>query len=270
MSTTAGTNGGWPAAPLGVVAAIDHGPATRPVLAVARRLARCFGSRVTAVHVEEDAARCRAARDLADAHGVELLVLAGDPTDVLERLAHRPDVEVVVLGAHDLATAHHRLGHVADALVHRPPVPPIVLVPAAHEVADRPTGRVLLPLDTDAGCAAASEAVADRFRSAGCEVVGLHVFEPGTVPAFLDHPGHGTTTWRREFARRHGMADVELRRGAPARRILETAREQDADLVVLAWSCVMQDRRGEVVTGVLTGAEVPVLLVPVAAREDVA
>lgn len=250
--------------PRGVVAALDERAAAHPVLEVARTLAACTERPVTAVHVEEDVASREAVERLAARAGVELVVLQGDPLDVLAAVAAAPDVDVLVVGARGLPATREAVGHIAGALVRAGARAPLLLVPPQHHPGGRPRPRVLAPLDTDQRCAEASEAVVGVLRRAGCEVVGVHVFETASVPAFLDHPGHGARTWRGEFARRHGLPDVELRSGAPASRILQTAREHDVDLVVLSWSGVLDDRHGRVVGHVLAGSEVPVLLVPVA------
>ena len=74
--------------------------------------------------------------------------------------------------------------------------------------------------------------------------------------------GESVMAGLRDFARRHGIVEMELRRGRPARMILETARERDVDMVLLAWSRVLDDVHGAVVYEVLAGAEVPVMLIP--------
>ncbi len=267
-ATTSGTETPTPSVePRGVVAAVDHGLATQPVLAAAACLAGCLDRPVTAVHVEEDASRRRAAEDLSAVAGVAVATLAGDPADALVDVASLADVDVLVVGARGLPGSRHRLGHVTTAVLARAGVPVLVVPPGTCAPGDR-THRVLVPLDTDARCAAASRVVADRLAASGCEIVGLHVFESDTVPRFLDHPGHGTTSWRGEFARRHGLANLRLRAGTPARRIAEQVVAEDADLVLLAWSGVLADRHGEVVRQVLSEAEVPVLVVPVGAPDE--
>lgn len=249
--------------PEGVVAAVDHRVAAAPVLRVARRLGACLDRPVTVVHVEEDPARRAAATAQAAHAGLPITVLSGVVGDALAQAVAEGDVDVLVLGAAGSRSSRTRLGHVADALVHQAPQLPLLLVPPTGDVRDRPIQRVLRPLDRDVRATRASAPFAERFRSAGCEVTGLHVVEDRTVPTQLDHPGHGTTSWRGEFARRHGMADVELRRGTPGRRIVEAAQDQDVDLVLLAWSRVLDERRGQVVAQVLADCEVPVLVVPV-------
>ena len=267
-ATPSGTETATPSVePRGVVAAVDHGLATRPVLAAAACLAACLDRPVTAVHVEEDAPRRQAAEDLTAVSGVAVATVTGDPAEALTAVARAPAVEVLVVGARGMPGSRHQMGHVTTAVLQRARVPVLVVPPGACELGAR-THRVLVPLDTDARCAAASRAAAERLEARGCEIVGLHVFEPDTVPRFLDHPGHGTTSWRGEFARRHGLADLRLRSGTPGRRIVEQVVAEDADLVLLAWSGVLADRHGEVVRQVLSETEVPVLVVPAGVPDE--
>lgn len=268
-ATPSGTETPTPPVELrGVVAAVDHALATRPVLAAAACLAACLDRPLTAVHVEQDASRRRAAEDLSAEAGIAVATLPGDPAEALAAVASLADVDVLVVGARGLPSSRHRLGRVTTAVLAQAGVPVLVVPPGTCAPRGDRTHRVLVPLDTDARCAAASRAVAERLQASGCEIVGLHVFEPDTVPRFLDHPGHGTTSWRGEFARRHGLADLRLRAGTPARRIAEQVVAEDADLVLLAWSGVLADRHGEVVRQVLSEAEVPVLVVPAAAPDE--
>lgn len=250
----------------GVVAAIDHQTAALPVLVAARDLAGLFDLPVSAIHVEESAASRQAVEQLASRADVVVATATGDPRRVLASMAANPDVDVLVVGTRGLTSARSSLGHVASQLVRTAASTPLVLVPPTERLPDEPIQRVLEPLDTDVGCAAATEPIVERLRTAGCEVIGLHVFEASTVPSFLDHAGHGAASWRGEFARRHGLPDVEVRRGAPGRMIVEMARDRDVDLVVLGWSCVMDDHHGQVVAQVLAGAEVPVMLIPTDTR----
>lgn len=251
-----------PVMPAGaVVAAVDVSPAALPVLQTARQLAARLGRPVRAVHVAEEGEAPGDMRELAAQAQVELVVVPGRPIDVLTSFATVEDVEVIVVGARALPAARHAMGHLSTSMLSSVTTAAVFVPPDAPS-ADRPIRRVLTPLDDDPRCGAAVEPVVRDLRAAGCEVIGLHVFESHTVPQFLDHPGHGTATWRDEFARRHGIAEMELRRGPPARMILATARDRDVDLVLLAWSRVLDDVHGAVVYDVLAGAEVPVMLIP--------
>ena len=268
-ATPSGTETATPSVePRGVVAAVDHGLATRPVLAAAACLAACLDRPVTAVHVEEDAPRRQAAEDLTAVSGVAVATVDRGPGRGADRRGAGPGRRGARrrgAGPAGVATpdgpCHHR----------RPAACPRARAgraPRRLRAGGRRTHRVLVPLDTDARCAAASRAAAERLEARGCEIVGLHVFEPDTVPRFLDHPGHGTTSWRGEFARRHGLADLRLRSGTPGRRIVEQVVAEDADLVLLAWSGVLADRHGEVVRQVLSETEVPVLVVPAGVPDE--
>lgn len=244
----------------GVVAAMDAWCATS-VLATARQLAVVLDLPVVGVHVD-DGRGVPAAVEHADRSGAEVVVLPGDPVAVLRELACDDAVEVLVLGTRGLDADRRPLGSVTDVVVRGRCPTPLLVVPPCDRPVDRPLRRVLAPLDVDDRETAVAVRMLDRLRRGGCDVVGLHVFDLASVPAFLDHPGHGTTSWRSEFARRHDVEHLELRRGSPGRRIVEAAHELKVDLVVLAWSGVLDDRHGHVVAQVLAGVEVPVMLLP--------
>jgi nucleotide-binding universal stress UspA family protein len=250
----------------GVVAAIDHQTSALPVLVAARGLAGLLDLPVSAIHVEESATSRRAVEELATHSDVVVRTVTGDPRSILASVAANPDVAVLVVGTRGLASARSSMGHVASHLVRAATSTPILLVPPTERLSDEPIHRVLEPLDTDADCAAATEPIIERLRTAGCDVIGLHVFEASTIPSFLDHAGYGADSWKEEFARRHGLPDVEVRRGAPGRRIVEMARDRQVDLVVLGWSRVMDNDHGQVVAQVLAGTEVPVMLIPTGTR----
>lgn len=244
-----------------VVAAVDVSTAALPVLQTARHLAVRLGRPVRAVHVEERGEAPQFLQELVAQAGIDLVVLQGEPLPMLASFATAREVAVLVVGARALPAARHAMGHLSAGMLSSVTTA-AVFVPPDDRSRDRPITRVLTPLDDDPRCGAAVEPFVRDLRAAGSEVIGLHVFETRTVPSFLDHPGHGTASWRDEFARRHGIAEMELRRGPPARMILETARERDVDLVLLAWSRVLDDVHGAVIYEVLAGAEVPVMVIP--------
>jgi hypothetical protein len=60
---------------------------------------------------------------------------------------------------------------------------------------------------------------------------------------------------------------LEVRVGDAARTVGEVARELDVDLVALAWHRDLADGHGRLVRTLLVEADVPVLLLPITARE---
>ena len=92
--------------------------------------------------------------------------------------------------------------------------------------------------------------------------------QPGSLPAprMIDHDCYDWSDWREEFVRRFcrisGMlVRMELASGAPEQSILKVARQIRADLLVLAWSGVLEANRARTVRFVCAAAPCPVLLV---------
>jgi hypothetical protein len=83
----------------------------------------------------------------------------------------------------------------------------------------------------------------------------------------IDHQGSDWSDWREEFDRRFGrispgmLVSVELASGAREESILTMARELGADLLILAWSGVLEDNRARTVRSLCALAPCPVLLV---------
>ena len=70
-------------------------------------------------------------------------------------------------------------------------------------------------------------------------------------------PPHELEAWTQEFvARRSGVGD-------PARRVVELARECDADLIAVTWSRSLSAGHGAVAREALERGTMPSLLVPV-------
>lgn len=137
---------------------------------------------------------------------------------------------------------------------------PVVLVPPG--VRSR-IERVLAPLD---GSPEAAAAMGDASRYASDDLLVLHVFEPQAVPRFWDQAAHAGTAWGEEFLARwceRSDARLALRDGIPADRVVEVARDEQADLIVLGWSRRLDRDRAATVRQTVAAAHVPVLLVPV-------
>jgi hypothetical protein len=138
-----------------------------------------------------------------------------------------------------------------------------------------PTGltHVLVPHDATPATAAVLATVGAPLWS-HAEIIVLHVAaagtmsQPGSLPAprMIDHDCYDWSDWREEFVRRFcrisGMlVRMELASGAPEQSILTVARQIRADLLVLAWSGVLEANRARTVRSVCAVAPCPVLLV---------
>jgi Universal stress protein family len=151
----------------------------------------------------------------------------------------------------------------------------VLFVPAGSRLPSCLT-HVLVPHDaTPATSAVLATVLGDTSRWSQAEIVMLHVAaaelpsQPGSLPAprMIDHQGSDWSDWREEFDRRFGrispgmLVSVELASGAREESILTMARELGADLLILAWSGVLEDNRARTVRSLCALAPCPVLLV---------
>jgi nucleotide-binding universal stress UspA family protein len=246
-----------------VVAAIDGGLATRPVLACARTMGRALHADVLAVHVRTDGVLTQ--RTFAARAGLPLRVLPGPVAERLVETGTAPDVAALVIGARGLAFDPRALGRTATAVATRVSRPVVVVPPHA----DPPTEfkRVLVPLDGTAASSAAIRSLIELTPGRDLDLVVLHVVGPDSVPSFVDQPQHWPAAWAREFAARHcpfGVDGVDLlmRVGRPERLVADAAREFGCDLIALGWSQDLAEGHAEVVRETLRRSPLPVVLMP--------
>ncbi|MTV25380.1 universal stress protein [Nitriliruptoraceae bacterium ZYF776] len=257
QDTTGRTADGGPGQ---VLAALEPGPGFAPTSAAARTMASLFGTEVRGCHVVRppgDAAAVTEAAAMTARAGFPVAVEEGPVVATLAAVSAEPRVALGVVGAGDRPG---RLGHVAAGVAEATPAP-LLVVPVGAEVGGgREVRRALVALDGDPRSTAAVRDTADRLAARGVEVVLLHVFDPRRPPRF-DTGGHGLAAWREEFLRRHGPAsDVALRSGDPGTEVAASARQEDADLLVLSWEQQPRPGHAEVVRAALLNPKVPVLL----------
>jgi nucleotide-binding universal stress UspA family protein len=244
-----------------VLSTVDAHATDVRVVEVAARLAEVLGADLDILHVRESA-------DDEDAvverfGGRTVRCEAGDPSArIVEAASHR-DVEVIVVGARNVADKSRPLGHIARNVLEHADRPVVVVPPADG---DRPFDlrRVLLPLEGSEPSSSSVAAVAARLEEGGVDIIPIHVFDMVTAPSFWDHAGHASDSYAASFAERWSPtpAIVRLRRGAAGPTIVDVAREEDVDLIVLGWSQRLSAGRAEVVRTALRDAGVSVLLVP--------
>jgi nucleotide-binding universal stress UspA family protein len=135
-------------------------------------------------------------------------------------------------------------------------------------------GRIMVPTDFSVS-AERAWALAQRLaRATGSELVLVHV-GPGSASALAreDHASEAARKWAAEEledcagkARAQGLGvRVALRTGVPYREIVALAREEDADLIIVATrgrGGIDRARPGRVADQVVRGAPCPVLTVP--------
>ena len=245
-----------------VLAAIDTSPCARSVLDTAQSIASLFDGTAVALHITENDGD--AARELARDAGIDLEEAAGSPFEAIAAAAAAPDVAALVIGAPRTDSGRQPAGHTVLDVIARVRKP-IVVVPSG-ETPRAQLGRVLVPLEGTMESSQAIEqalALADR---ADLEIVVLHVHTPQAVPAFQDQPHHAISAWQHEFAARyvqqHRGAKIIEHVGAAADRVVPTAHDVDADLIVLAWNQDLTAGRARVIRETLAQSSIPVLLFP--------
>lgn len=255
-----------------LLAAIDDSPAAARVLGAATALAAVLGGTVEALHV--DGGERRTAVGVAEQAGTALRVVDGEPATEILRAATEPGVDLVVIGSRRHSAGARPTGHVTRTVLQQIDRPVLVVPPDAPTPDPRaPYRRALFPFE---GTKESSGSVTDalhRLAEAGVELVGVHVFNAETAPAFWDQTGHAETSWASEFASRWcagSDVDLHLRRGAAPESIVELAATEDIDLIVLTWSQDMTAGRAAVVQTALGQSHVPVLLVPTRAPSTAA
>lgn len=209
----------------------------------------------------------------------------GDVAETLVRYCSYNDVDLVVMATHGRGALRRAwLGSVADALVRRTRVPVLLIRSSIDGEATSRPGRfrhLLVPVDGSD----ASRTVMDRAAElASGDLARLTLLRVLPPPVLLDAPysvvSVESAEWpeRRESA--HGALDADAERlrsrgldtdavvtvGAqPASTILEFARENDVDLIVMGtrgkrgWERLLL---GSVAERVIHHATTPVLLFP--------
>jgi len=241
-----------------VLAAVDATPAAGPVLQTATRLARLLEANTLAIHVGHDPGP---AREVAEELGASMIVVRGEPDDEIVRAGERPDVVLVVLALSGPPSSH-AAGHTAQAVATRLSKP-VLVVPSG--IAPRATlTRVLFPLDGNRGVSAALRPLIAAYVAVGFEVIALHVFQPDTVPRFLDRP-EDINLWREEFVAEH-CAELGIRLvtrpGPTTASLLDVAITEDVDIIAMGWHQDLSSQHAAVVRRVLTRADRPVALIP--------
>ncbi len=243
-----------------ILAAVDNSAAARPVLAVCRATASALGCAAEAVHVVEDGDQTAIAS--AEAGGVPLELLSGDPIEQLLLAGADPDVAVLVLGARDTVGGPRPAGHLAMAVAERTDTA-VVLVPPEAEPPGTFT-RILVAMEGSRGKAHALERMVALATEASLEIVVMHVDEE--VPRFTDQVQHETLAYGREYLSRHlhgaGEIRLELRLGLPANEVLGAIGPLRSEIVAVGWPHGDDPGRGSVAREIVGHSPVPILLVP--------
>ncbi|HEY5108798.1 MAG TPA: universal stress protein [Acidimicrobiales bacterium] len=244
-----------------VLAAIDNSAATRPVLIMGQAMATALGADLEVVHVVEDG--YETASSAAEATGLALHPLVGDPVVELVSAVADPDVVAIVLGMRDQPGGPRPAGHLVLSIAGHTDKP-VIVVPPEAEPAPILT-RVLVAMEGSPGKARALKRTIELSADAGLQVSVVHVDEE--VPSFTDQIQHETAAYAQEFFDRFvpGVMDVrfELRIGAPATEVLTAVDMLRPHLIAVGWPHSAEPGRGAVAREIVGRSPVPVMLVAV-------
>jgi nucleotide-binding universal stress UspA family protein len=291
-----------------IVVPLDGSPLAERALPYVRALARASGVRIVlvravlahtlpgtdptdaqaaAVQQAEDELAAVAERLWAEGLAAERHVYYGEASEAILETAHYQHGDLIAMSTHGrTGLGRWVYGSVADRVLQRTGVP-LLLVPATTErpwPTDRPP-RFLVPLDGSEFAEAALQPAGELAATLGAELVLLRVVEPivplvadGTVYANAFEVDEERATAGEYLERvaaplraRGQRVTLQTEVGQPSVTIVETARERDVDLVVMA----THGRGGlarvvprSVATGTLQRAQTPLLLVrPRAAQQ---
>src|SRR5215213_784015 len=207
-----------------IIAAIDNSAASRPVLTVGLALAPVLGATVEAVHVSDEEGLT--ARGAADALGVLLHVLPGDPLQRIAALALDPDIVAIVIGAHAYPRAREPAGHTALAVCYCTDKPVVLVTPDAEP--PHSVERVVVGMEGTPRQARRLER-AIELAAADLDIVVVHVDDETTIPSFSDQVQYETEAYGEEFLARYvpgsAKARFEPRIGIAADEILAVAHD---------------------------------------------
>lgn len=256
-----------------ILAAIDSRPSSRRVLVVARTLASMPAVDVEALHVHTRESDARCAASLAEALGMPLRVLVGNPSSAILQVLDDDDAVMVVVGTGGPRGLGDPVGPVSrDVVVHA--AKPVVVVPSEPIVAKAElpatpaTAKVVVPLDGDDATAGALSEMLDRLAEPGMEVLAVHVGTATISPRYWDHFYYDFPAWHGRIWQsgcRSATRPLQLRHGAVVPEVVSFAISEGATLIAVAWSQDVSPGHAAVVKGLLSSTSVPVVLVPVTA-----
>jgi nucleotide-binding universal stress UspA family protein len=270
------------------------------VLPMARTLARATGAQLVLLRVVPDEIEAashelteQAQQSLERIRGelvapglsVRTLVRQGDPAKHIVDVARTEHVDLIAMATYGLAGIDRlMLGSVSEQVVRKSPVAVLLVRPGGHRV--RRVRSILVPTDGSPGAALALGAALPLVRSSGATLTLLEVTRPvhdweyhvadagelgrdllvgkdyeeaGRVRAEDYIKGMAERLRAKQF-RATGLARV----GTPAEVIVDTARECQADLIVMSTHALTGPARailGSVADAVVHLADMPVLLV---------
>ena len=223
---------------------------------------------------------------LGDRTRFTVQVATGDPAEEILRAVGARGVDLVVMASHGRgAVGRAVFGSVADRVAHASPVPVMIVRPrdTAAEVAPVLLHRLIVPLDGSELAARAVPVAEALARRLDLPVLLLHAVDPAQImgpfagaavlaPEFFEEAATKARRWLEDAAARLRSAGVatttEISTGVPFATIAGAAHP--GDVVVISSHGRSGVRRwllGSVAEKLVRSGPVPVIVVPVGARE---
>jgi nucleotide-binding universal stress UspA family protein len=238
---------------------LDGSVHAQAALSVARALAQLVDATLHLVHIGESTLPPRELlRKLGlatdDVRGAVVEQAGGDAAASIVRLARVQTCAYIVMCPYTgQQEPVDELGGVARDVLHLASCP-VVLVPPAEDQRPWHLRRMVLPHDGSPTTTAVLGPALELARRADAELLVLHLaasgaappVEPGaiTAPRYEDQAHYERPTWASEFLQRACYVNPpeEMRKlrlaltvGDPATEIIHSARDNQADLIVLCW-----------------------------------
>ncbi len=279
-----------------IVVATDFSTRSDRAIWRATFIARRVGAALSLVHVVDsdqspsmiEAERIAALSTLAetartieasDDIRVDATVKVDDVVPGVLAAAEEAGAKLIIIGPHRKRVSDIFTGTTAERMVRRSQTPLLVAVQAPSAL----YARTLLALEFDEASKSAARAALEMGLFGNTSAIVMHAFDtpargmmqramemPEAIDAYVADEGRGATSRLRELVAEIGLPPARQRviaiQGSPARSILETAVQENADLIVLGASNRKGFERlliGSVADDVLREAHRDILIVPV-------
>ena len=275
-----------------VLVPLDGSVHATAAVPVARGLAELFHATLAVLHVSDDTLASAALVDRMklssqDVHGLVVDQRSGAAAaGIVQEAAERHAALIVMCPHAQMDSRPRAIGGVTEAVLHAAQCP-VVFVPAIRGLGNWALHKLLLPHDGTPTSAATIGPASSLASMAAAKIVVLHVVttgterptEPGTLvsPRYVDQPQHEWPAWRREFLDRlravGGATDgvdirLALAQGEAGSAIVDFARQNDSDLIVLGWRGALEPNRARTMRHVIRESVCPVIVFRVGRDDD--
>ncbi|HTV64905.1 MAG TPA: universal stress protein [Bryocella sp.] len=171
--------------------------------------------------------------------GCHLFLLDGDVPDAILNFARQKEIDLIVLGTHGRGGLRKALmGSVAERVFRHSPVPVLTIGPAACCSRPGEPQQILVAADFTAASRCAVRYAATLAREHHAQLTLLHVLDPGHLQHLPDRAAieRGMKTRLAELleGENEGIpCSIRIAVGRVSRSILEAAKEEQADLLVM-------------------------------------